>query len=99
MELTDDDPVLDPSALFLLVLVDDSCETGVCGVEGGEEGKEEAHHGVTEQQHQGDQPVLEKGVPVKNNMNNVKFSLNIMSFYLFFPVFSSALLEGLFFNT
>ena len=53
MKLTDDDPVLDPSALFLLVLVDDSCETGVRGVEGGDDGQEKAQHGVTEQQHYG----------------------------------------------
>ena len=37
--------------LFLLVLVDFSCETGVCGVEGGEDGQEKAHYGVNEQQH------------------------------------------------
>ena len=53
LKLTDDDPVLDPSVMFLLVLVDDSCETGVRGVEGGDDGQEKAQHGVTEQQHYG----------------------------------------------
>ena len=64
LKLTDDDLVFDSSAMFLLVLVDDSCETGVYWLEGGEDGQEKAHHDDIEQQHQGNQPVLEKGVPV-----------------------------------
>ena len=76
LKLTDDYPVLDPSLPFLLVLVDDSCDTVLGGVEGVEDGQEKAHHVVTEQQHQGIQSVLEKDVsryPCLNRISIIKF--------------------------